>query len=49
MLKNFAMMGVGCREGGHIYVTDMGFYRKIQFKSTISISFMGYGVSIVIY
>ena len=23
MLKNFAMMGIGCDKGGAIYVTDM--------------------------
>ncbi|UJR37573.1 hypothetical protein I4U23_030274 [Adineta vaga] len=28
MLKNFAMMGLGCREGGHIYVTDMDSIEK---------------------
>lgn len=28
MLKNFAMMGVGCVEGGHIYVTDMDSIEK---------------------
>lgn len=28
MLKNFAMMGIGCSEKGHIYVTDMDSIEK---------------------
>jgi len=28
MLKNFAMMGIGCEKGGHIYVTDMDSIEK---------------------
>jgi ubiquitin-activating enzyme E1 len=28
MLKNFAMMGLGCGNGGHIYVTDMDSIEK---------------------
>jgi len=28
MLKNFAMMGVGCGQDGHIYVTDMDSIEK---------------------
>ncbi|CAF1423228.1 unnamed protein product [Adineta steineri] len=28
MLKNFAMMGIGCGNGGHIYVTDMDSIEK---------------------
>jgi ubiquitin-activating enzyme E1 len=28
MLKNFAMMGVGCEQDGHIYVTDMDSIEK---------------------
>ncbi len=28
MLKNFAMMGVGCGHGGHVYVTDMDSIEK---------------------
>jgi len=28
MLKNFAMMGIGCEKDGHIYVTDMDSIEK---------------------
>lgn len=28
MLKNWAMMGVGCGEGGHVHVTDMDHIEK---------------------
>lgn len=28
MLKNFAMMGIGCGKDGHIYVTDMDSIEK---------------------
>lgn len=28
MLKNFAMMGMGCGKDGHVYVTDMDSIEK---------------------
>jgi ubiquitin-activating enzyme E1 len=27
-LKNFVMMGLGCGDGGHIYITDMDIIEK---------------------
>ena len=28
MLKNFAMMGIGCSDDGYVYVTDMDSIEK---------------------
>ncbi len=49
MLKNFAMMGVGCREGGHIYVTDMDSIEKSNLNRQFLFRSWDIGVSIVIY
>lgn len=43
MLKNWALMGVGCGENGHVYVTDMDRIEKSNLSRQVCASYLSHG------